>query len=239
LLEFAHQINPHIAAYEEGLIKYRDLKTLFIDEVYELSPYSSPDIEPYINVKAMKKEIGTTCEIYLDGIKRAKTHGIKIRYFDRLETEDKNEADENTNTEYSRFHVDSTWVPYIENITKGEKAVFSVGGGHVYSSHGIDEYMEKLGYKTATCLIKNEQDALPENITPAKNYKDSSFTINDFVEKFVSSDTDGYDQADFSPDLFYNEQTKELIDATTYEQKYVIPTLEKFGIPLSDPLSKP
>jgi len=210
LLEFPLELNDLILSYENGSIEQVD----FEDSVYEILFHeraahdSSLKGEIYDeNYRSLMEDLSGA---YVQAVVTAKDFGVKVRMFDDYNAftgENALEDTRNAHIDFPIFRRDDEWDSYIEALTAGKKAVLYAGAGHVASSYGIDEYIEDRGYKVGTFRIKNEQN-VPSPVP------DEVYDAPDFLDSFLSSiqrrDEDGFDSDDFTPDLFYHEQTKRL-----------------------------
>lgn len=209
LIEYDPSLNPIIEFYERGNASISEVEEAIYafqkNDAFKEDPNLKTDLEtgkiPYEDftraIKDYLKPIVTT-------IQNAKDQGIKVRFFDdaTIIGKDLEENDENSHINNPIFRRDDSWDPYIEALTKGEKAFIFIGAGHAASSYGIDEYMEARGYKVGTVTISSEIAAKGKSITPENNFLISHF------ESVLKADPDGYDRLDFVVDLFYHDTTR-------------------------------
>lgn len=224
LLEFSPVVNDHIEAYEKGALSTSEFEDAFFQVAYDhiialeayrngMSIEDAEVLRPYDKVLPYMKAEAVP---FLNVIENGKANGIKVRAYDDVATEmgrDALEDTKNAHIDNKVFRRDDAWDSYIHAQIADSKAVILAGAGHVASSYGIDEYMEARGHSVATFHIKNELNL----VTPMPDavYNKPCF-LEDFLTDMKSRDPDGYDSSDFTPDLFYNEQTKEIsVDGTS------------------------
>ncbi|PCJ98140.1 MAG: hypothetical protein COA45_08280 [Zetaproteobacteria bacterium] len=204
LIEYDPSLNPVIESYERGEIQIEDVRQALVDFQMDASRDEVENMisSGLVTKKEIEESFDKSLSPFVDAIENAYAHNIKVRFFDDATVigNDLNENDENAHIDNPLFRRDDTWDPYIEALTKGAKASMFIGGGHVASSYGIDEYMEARGYNVGTFSISAEVS--DKGISAENNGMVNSF------EKMLARDPDGFDRSDFVVDLLYHDTAK-------------------------------
>lgn len=246
LIELPPELNELIEGYEVGDMLKQEFEDSYFPIIYAhevsglafvegISIEEAEERVPYDNLLGVLKQ---TQAPFLEAIQNAKEQGIKVRCFDNAQTElgqNANEDPKNAHIDDPLYRRDDAWDSLIHAEIGDKKAVMIVGGVHIATSYGIDEYMEDRGLSVATFRVRNEQD-FP--LVPKKEYNNNLYYLEDTFVDSAKKDRDGFDNSDFHADLYYDEQSKELSVAGASEKAPQSETIPNISVGPQVPKTK-
>lgn len=225
LLERSPQINPMIEKFETGQASISDVSLAWQEILYERAALQDPRLTAVPREK-INPHLADMAEPLMIAIQNAKDHGIRIRAIDTRSDENTTDI-HNAHLAKPRHRDDSAWHGHIETFAKGQKTALLIGPIHVATSAGIDEYMERDGYRVGTFRIQNKLD-LPD--PTETNYEGNiCHNIQIALREERNLPQGNFDRSDFAPDLFYHEADRTLAVKSQMEASCMPTSLQPAG----------